>query len=196
VTPNVYIIAGPNGAGKTTFAREFLPKYADCSNFVNADLIAQGLSPFSPETAAFRAGRLMLEEMEAFARHGDDFGFETTVSGRSHLNVIRRLKEHAYQVHFFYLWVPSVELGLARIRERVLRGGHDVPEVVVRRRFSRSITNFLVHYRLLADRWILFDNSAAALSIVASEEQGEEQGELRIFETKLYNDLVVRYGRR
>jgi predicted ABC-type ATPase len=191
VSPNVYIIAGPNGAGKTTFAREFLPKYADCPNFVNADLIAQGLSPFSPETAAFRAGRLMLEEMEAFARHGDDFGFETTLSGRSHLNVIRRLKEYVYEVHLFYLWVPSVELGLARIRERVLRGGHDVPEVVARRRFGRSITNFLVHYRLLADRWILFDNSAAALSIVASEEQGE----LRIFETKRYNELITRYGR-
>ena len=191
MSPNVYIIAGPNGAGKTTFAQEFLPKYADCPNFVNADLIAQGLSPFSPETAAFRAGRLMLEEMEAFARHGDDFGFETTLSGRSHLNVIRRLKEYAYEVHLFYLWVPSVELGLARIRERVLRGGHDVPEVVARRRFGRSITNFLVHYRLLADRWILFDNSAAALSIVASEEQGE----LRIFETKRYNELIARYGR-
>jgi len=93
VSPNVYIIAGPNGAGKTTFAREFLPKYADCRNFVNADLIAQGLSPFSPETAAFRAWRLMLEEMEPFARHGDDFGFETTLSGRSHLNVIRGLKQ-------------------------------------------------------------------------------------------------------
>ena len=191
MSPNVYIIAGPNGAGKTTFAREFLPKYADCPNFVNADLIAEGLSPFSPETAAFRAGRLMLEEMEAFARHGDDFGFETTLSGRSHLNVIRRLKEYVYEVHLFCLWVPSVELGLARIRERVLRGGHDVPEVVARRRFGRSITNFLVHYRLLADRWILFDNSAAALSIVASEEQGE----LRIFETKRYNELIARYGR-
>jgi predicted ABC-type ATPase len=192
VSPNVYIIAGPNGAGKTTFAREFLPKYADCPNFVNADLIAQGLSPFSPETAAFRAGRLMLGEMEAFARQGDDFGFETTLSGRSHLNVIRGLKQRRYEVHVFYLWLPSVELALARVRGRVLQGGHDVPEGVVRRRFGRSITNFLVHYRLLADRWILFDNSAAALSIVASEEQGE----LRIFETKLYNDLVVGYGRR
>ncbi len=90
VSPNVYIIAGPNGAGKTTFAREFLPKYADCPNFVNADLIAQGLSPFSPETAAFRAGRLMLEEIELSMSKGVDFGFETTLSGRSHLGVIRR----------------------------------------------------------------------------------------------------------
>jgi predicted ABC-type ATPase len=119
------------------------------------------------------------------------FVFETTLSGRSHLGVIRRLKEHAYQVHLFYLWVPSVELALARVRERVLRGGHDIPEAAVRRRFGRSITNFLIHYRLLANRWILFDNSFAALSIVAAQEQSE----LRVFETKRYNELVARYGR-
>jgi predicted ABC-type ATPase len=190
VSPNVYIIAGPNGAGKTTFAREFLPNYADCRNFINADMIAEGMSPFSPESAAIRAGRLMLEEIELFMRRGADFGFETTLSGRSHLGVIRRLKERAYQVHFFYLWVPSVELALARIRERVLRGGHDIPEAVVRRRFKRSITNFLVHYRLLADRWILFDNSSARPTLVASQKQGS----LRVVDAKGYNNLVARYG--
>lgn len=101
-------------------------------------------------------------------RRGADFGFETTLSGRTHLGVIRDLKERAYQVHFFYLWVPSVELALARIRERVSRGGHDVPEAVVRRRFERSITNFLVHYRLLADSWMLFDNSDTRPALIAS----------------------------
>src|SRR5260370_22820299 len=145
VSPNVCIIAGPNGAGKTTFAREFLPKYADCPNFVNADLIAQGLSPFSPETAAFRAGRLMLEEMEAFARHGDDFGFETTLSGRSHLNVIRGLKQRRYEVHVFYLWLPSVDLALSRVSERVARSVHGVREVVVRQRVGVGISSFLRH---------------------------------------------------
>ena len=120
--PSVYIIAGPNGAGKTTFAREFLPKYADCRNFINADLIAAGMSPFAPESAAFWAGRLMLQEIELSMRRGVDFGFETTLAGRSYLGVIRRLKESGYAVHFFYLWVASVELALARIRERVLRG--------------------------------------------------------------------------
>jgi predicted ABC-type ATPase len=105
MSSSVYIIAGPNGAGKTTFAREFLPNYADCRNFVNADLIAQGMSPFSPESAAVRAGRLMLAESDFLA-------------------------------NFFYLWVPSAELALSRIKERVLRGGHDVPEDVVRRRFE------------------------------------------------------------
>ena len=128
---NAYIIAGPNGAGKTTFAREFLPNYANCRNFINADLIAEGISPFSPETAAVRAGRLMLEEISLVMRRGSDFGFETTLSGRGHLNSVRRLKKRGYSVHFLYLWVPTVELALGRIRERVSRGGHDVPEAVV-----------------------------------------------------------------
>jgi predicted ABC-type ATPase len=191
VSPNVYIIAGPNGAGKTTFALEFLPKYADCRNFINADLIAAGMSPFSPESAAIRAGRLMLEEIELSMKRGDDFGFETTLSGRSHLGVIRGLKQRGYQVHFFYLWISNVELALARIRERVLRGGHDVPEAVVRRRFDRSIRNFLVHYRLVGDSWNLYDNTAATPRIIASLEQGQ----LRIAETKRYNDLVEGFGR-
>ena len=188
--PNVYIIAGPNGAGKTTFAREFLPNYADCRNFINADLIAEGLSPFSPETAVVRAGRLMIEEMRRSMRRGEDFGFETTLSGRSYLNLARQLKKRGYAVHIFYLWVPNVELALLRIRERVSQGGHDVPEVVVRRRFSRSMCNFLAHYRPLADEWILFDNSKAARSVIALHEDAQ----LRILDTKRYNYLIETYG--
>src|SRR6266478_5622351 len=126
IKPSVYIIGGPNGAGKTTFAREFLPNYAECRNFVNADLIAQGVSPFSPESAAIRAGRLMLEEMGLHMKRRDDFGFETTLAGRGYLRLIRQLKKRGYEVQLFYLWVPSVDLALSRIRERVARGGHDV----------------------------------------------------------------------
>lgn len=188
--PDVYIIAGPNGAGKTTFAREFLPNYADCRNFINADLIAEGISPFSPETAAVRAGRLMIEEIQLSMRREADFGFETTLSGRSYLNLVRQLKERGYSVHIFYLWVPSVELALLRIRERVSRGGHDVPEAVVRRRFARSISNFLVHYRPLADSWVLYDNTWATPQMIASEELGR----LRIIETRLYNQLKGNFG--
>jgi predicted ABC-type ATPase len=103
MSPSAYIIAGPNGAGKTTFPREFLPNYADCRNFVNADLIAQGMSPFAPEAAVFRAGRLMLEEIGSLAKRGADFGFETTLSGRSHLKLIGQLKKRGYAIHFFYL---------------------------------------------------------------------------------------------
>ena len=130
--PAVYVIAGPNGAGKTTFARKFLPRYADCRNFINADLIAEGVSPFEPAAAAFRAGRLMLEQIELFASRKADFGFETTLAGTTYLNLIRRLRRQGYVVHVLFLWVPSVELAVSRVRGRVLNGGHDVPEGVVR----------------------------------------------------------------
>jgi len=166
-----------------------LPNYADCKNFINADLIAQGVSPFSPEAAAFRAGRLMLQEIDLYAKRGESFGFETTLSGRSYLTLIRRLKRCGYEVHFFYLWVPSVELALSRIRGRVSLGGHDVPAADVRRRFDRSIRNFLVHYRPLADSWTLFDNTAAMPRIIAFEERGQ----LQIAEARLYNNLIERY---
>ncbi len=189
--PSVYIIAGPNGVGKTTFAREFLPNYADCRNFINADLIAQGVSPFSPEAARFRAGRLMLGEIDVFMKRRIDFGFETTFSGRSHLRLIRAMRERGYSVHIFYLWVPTVDLALSRVRGRVLEGGHDVPEAIVRRRFMRSIRNFLVHYRRLADSWTLFDNSGATPAVIAFEKRGD----LRIIKQELYEALIARYGR-
>ena len=189
MSPNLYIIAGPNGAGKTTFAREFLPNYADCRNFINADLIAQGLSPLSPQGAAFQAGRLVLSEIERFAKRGVDFGFETTLSGRSYLKLIRDLKKRGYEVHFFFLWLQSVEMALERIRERVQKGGHDVPEHDVRRRFDRSLKNFFDQYRRLASSWTLYENSAA----VPSEIAFERSGKLTIINNKLYASLITRY---
>jgi len=186
MSPNVYIIAGPNGAGKTTFAREFLPAYAKCSNFVNADLIAEGVSPFSPDAAAFRAGRLMIDEIELLAKRGTDFAFETTLSGRTHLNLITALRRRGYAVHLFFLWVPTVELALSRVKGRVMRGGHDVPAAIVRRRFRRSIGNFFRYYRALADTWILFDNSAATPDIIAFEKHRK----LRIIRKELYDRLL------
>jgi predicted ABC-type ATPase len=137
-----------------------------------------------------RAGRLMLEEMEALARRGADFGFETTLSGRGHLSLIRALKDKAYAVHFFYVWIPTVGLSLSRIGERVSRGGHNISEEVARRRFERSITNFLVHYRPLADGWMLFDNSGESPVVIASMKQGT----LRLANKAEYNQLVARYG--
>ena len=191
MSPSVYIIAGPNGAGKTTFAREFLPNYADCKNFINADLIAQGVSPFSPEAAAFRAGRLMLEEIDLYANRGESFGFETTLSGRSHLRLIRNLKKRGYELHIFFLWVPTVDLALTRVRARVSEGGHGVPEALVRRRFDRSIRNFLLHYRPLGDSWTLFDNAGATPAVIAFEKQGS----LRIMNRERYDTLIDRYGK-
>lgn len=156
---NVYVVAGPNGSGKTTFAREFLPNYAKCPHFVNADLIASGLSPFDPRIVALKAGKLVLTRIREFTKSGSDFGFETTLSGRSHFNMFRRLKAAGYKIHLIFLWVPGVDLSLLRVKNRVAEGGHDVLSDDVRRRFPRSIANFFKAYSQLADTWMLFDNS-------------------------------------
>ena len=156
----IVIIAGPNGAGKTTFAREFLPNEADCPNFVNADLIAAGLSPFAPELAAFKAGRLMLEAIAEHARRGENFAFETTLSGLTYAQMIPVWHETGYTVKLIFLALPNVEMALARVAARVAQGGHNVPETVVRRRFAAGVRN-LDRYKLLVNGWQLYDNSGA-----------------------------------
>ena len=163
---NVYIIAGPNGSGKTSFAREFLPHYADCTHFINADLIAQGLSPFSPVVAAMKAGRLVLQEIQEFSNKEVSFAFETTLSGKTYLSLLKSLKSKDYKIHLFFLWIPSSNLALERIKDRVASGGHDVPAIDVRRRFRRSINNFLKIYEPFLDAWMLFDNSGEKHSLV------------------------------
>ena len=171
--PSLYVIAGPNGAGKTTFAREFLPHYAKCENFVNADLIAQGLSPFSPAAAGIKAGRLLLKQIHEFAERRADFAFETTLSGKTYVSLLQRFKQQGYAIHLFFLWVPSVELAIARIKNRVVEGGHDVPVTDVRRRFGRSVQNFFEVYRPLLDSWTLFDNSTTRPALIAEEKDGK-----------------------
>jgi predicted ABC-type ATPase len=155
----VIIIAGPNGAGKTTFAREFLPNEASCPIFVNADLIAAGLAPFEPQTAAVQAGRLMLEELERHFRAGRSFAFETTLSGRAYLRHIRRWQQAGYWVELIFLKLNHAEEAVARVQQRVRQGGHDIPEPVIRRRFEAGLANFRQHYAPAVDAWALYDNS-------------------------------------
>jgi predicted ABC-type ATPase len=188
---NVYIVGGPNGAGKTTFAQQFLPIYADCETFINADLIAADMLPLSPDTAAFPAVRLMLEQIALRAKHHEDFGFETTLSGHGHLNLIRELKREGYKEIFFFVWLPTVEMSLSRVHDRVLRGGHNIPKDVVRRRFGRSIQNFFHDYGPLADSWTLFNNSGMAPRLMAFEQGGE----LRIIDGDGYHSLIAGYGK-
>lgn len=180
--PQIYVIAGPNGAGKTTFAKRFLPQYANCRNFVNADLIASGLSPFYPRSAAMKAGKLLLEEIHGFAEKKMDFAFETTLSGRTYVSFLQEQKKKGYSIHLFFLWIPDVELAIARIKDRVAGGGHDVAEVDIRRRFHRSIRNFLKIYRTFVNSWYLFDNSTETPRLVAKEKAGS----ISITDSQLY----------
>jgi len=155
---HIYVLAGPNGAGKTTFAREYLPVETQCLTFVNADLIASGLSPFRPELAALRAGRLMLEMIGQHVERGETFAFETTLASRSFAKSIPIWQRLGYAVTIYYLALPAVEHALERVAMRVRQGGHDVPEDVVRRRFVASRKNFEEIYKPLVDRWLLVDN--------------------------------------
>ena len=190
--PNLYIIAGPNGAGKTTFAHKFLPQYADCREFVNADLIAGGLSPFDPEKAAFQAGRLMLEQIYSFAKRGLDFGFETTLSGKTYVKILKDLEKRGYFIHLFFLWISTVKLALERIELRVRNGGHNIPEAVVLRRFDRRLPIFFRCYQPLADSWTIFDNSEDIPKMSAFEEAGK----LEVLDPDMFHDLQKYRGKQ
>ena len=157
--PRCIVIAGPNGSGKTTFAREFLPKIAGVIHFVNADLIAGGLSPLRPESAALAAGRLFLSELDRLAKARVDFAFETTLSGQIYLARLRRWQAAGYRIEIVFLSLPSPQLALRRIAARVKQGGHHVPRADVLRRFKRGWTNFQTTYQPLADTWAVYDNA-------------------------------------
>lgn len=175
MTSHAYIVAGPNGAGKTTFAREFLPRYAHCREFLNADLLAAGLSPFDPDAAAVAAGRLLLKRMAEVVEQRKDFGFETTLAGKTYGLMLRRLKDLGYELHLFYLWLPTVDLAIARVSHRVQQGGHDVPEPVIRRRFGVGLRNLFRVYMPLTDTWHMFDNSTLEPRTIARYQDGHAE---------------------
>jgi predicted ABC-type ATPase len=164
--PLCIVIAGPNGAGKTTFARRYLPESAGVIRFVNADLIATGLSPLKPEFASIAAGRLVLREIDRLTAERQDFGFETTLSGLTYLRRLRAWKQDSYRIEIVYLRLKSPALALRRIAARVRQGGHDVPKSDVLRRFSRGWENFTQIYRPLADFWAVYDNSGRTATLL------------------------------
>jgi len=157
--PDILIIAGPNGAGKTTFAREYLPKEAGLARFVNADLIAEGLSPFSPSEAIVRAGRLMIEQIDRLFSRRESFAFETTLSGMMWVKKILEWKKAEYKVKVIFLTLPDADMAVRRVAARVKQGGHDVPEETIRRRFIKGLRNFQEIYSTLVDAWSVYDNS-------------------------------------
>ena len=159
MSQQIIIIAGPNGADKTTFAREFLPNEASCPIFVDADLIAAGISPFAPESAAWRASRLMIEEIRMHAKRRDSFAFETTLAGRFYARLIPRWREDTYHVHLVFLGLDNAEQAIGRVAMRVAQGGHNVPDHVIRRRFAQGWRNFHNLFLPLVDSWQLYDNA-------------------------------------
>ena len=161
VRKQILILAGPNGAGKTTFAREFLTTEANCPTFLNADIVAAELSPQHPEQVAMRAARFMLRRIQEESARGESFAFETTLANRSYAPSIREWQAAGYHVALWFLALPSVEAALARVAQRVLQGGHNVPDQVVRRRFVAGRANFDGLYKGLVDAWVLYDNSEA-----------------------------------
>lgn len=172
--PTCWIIAGPNGAGKTTFALEYLPQVAQCSRFVNADLIAAGLSPLAPERELLAASRLFLGEMETCIAEREDFAFETTLAGRSYLKLVRRLQMAGWRVELIYLALPSMEMSKLRVAERVAHGGHNIPVADIERRFARSLGNLLNSFSTQVDACRCFMNSDASPELVF-----EQQGKVR-----------------
>ena len=173
----ILIIAGPNGAGKTTLAMELLPNEANIPTFINADLIAAGLDPLQPERVAFRAGRMMLEMIDACVRRGQSFAFETTLSGRGYARMIPRWQAEGYWVKLFYLPLPSPETAIERVRQRVIMGGHHIPDDIIRRRFHASWHNFQHLYQHLVDEWEIREHTERPPVI---EEQREAYADDRL----------------
>ena len=171
--PVIYLFGGSNGAGKTTFARAYLPNENPDARFLNADEIARGLSPFSPQTMALKAGRLMLEEVRGCIEARLSFGLESTLSGKTYIGLLSKAKQAGYEIELHYLWLPNVELAVRRVRQRVRKGGHSVPEPDIRRRYRRSVDHLLRDYLPLADRWSIWNNKTSPPILLAKSENDD-----------------------
>lgn len=192
--PSVVVIAGPNGAGKTTSASAVLRDTLGIDKFVNADQIAAGLSGFNPESAAFRAGRIMLKRLHELAAQRESFAFETTLASRSFAPFIQKLKKRGYKFHLIFLWLADVELAKARVASRVAAGGHDIPEEILERRYRRGIENFFALYQALADKWHLYDNGPEFFPKLVAHGKGKRV--IRVESKKIWNTIKQSYGRK
>ena len=167
----LYIIAGCNGAGKTTASYTMLPELLHCHEFVNADEIARGLSPFNPDSMAIEAGRLMLKRINDLLEEGSDFAFETTLSTRTYQKFIDKAHERGYFVSLLYFWLPTPEQAIQRVAKRVSEGGHNIPIDVIRRRYQLGLSNFFNLYKDVVDTWTLVDNASNPRQVVATDEE-------------------------
>lgn len=165
--PNLYIIAGCNGAGKTTASYTILPEILGCKEFVNADEIAKGLSPFQPEQVSFEAGRIMLRRIKDLIEDKIDFAFETTLSTRSYSSLILEAKKNGYTIVLIYFWLESTELAKERVKQRVMKGGHNIPVNIIERRYERGIKNLFEIFIPISDYWTVIDNSSGESTLLA-----------------------------
>lgn len=185
----LYIIAGPNGAGKTTASYTILPEIFECNEFVNADEIARGISPFNPDMVAFQAGRIMLERINELLDDGKTFALETTLSTKSYVSFIKKAKANGYEVILLFLRLDSQELAIERVKTRVMEGGHNIPENVIRRRYENGLKNLFQRYIAIVDKWILVDNSEKSFNFIAEGANDERI----IKDQELWNELIKKY---
>ena len=190
---HLYIISGPNGAGKTTASYSVLPKILHCKEFVNADEIAHGLSPFNPESVAIEAGRLMLNRIKELLYRNESFSIETTLATRSYYRLIEKAHQQNYEVTLLYFWLNSPEQARERVAERVRKGGHNNPVEIIERRYSEGIDNLFNIYMPIVDTWILVDNSKTPRSIIAS---GGKNQSLVVRNSVLYKKIEDHVKRR
>lgn len=186
--PNLYIIAGPNGAGKTTASYNLLPEILHCTNFVNADEIARGLSPFAPSEVAIQAGRLMLQRIEELLPQKVDFAIETTLATRSYVHLVHRAQALGYKVHLIFFCLENEEQAIERVAQRVINGGHSIPEMDIRRRFKRGIHNLIHLYLPICDSVRVYNNAHGNAIIVAKHRKNI--GEIQIYEQEMWNQIT------
>lgn len=184
---SLYIISGCNGAGKTTASFTVLPEVLDCKEFVNADEIARGLSPFNPESVAIEAGRLMLQRIEDLLSKGETFSIETTLATKSYVNLVRKAQAQGYVVRLLFFWLNSPKLALQRVAERVAKGGHNIPRPIIERRYVAGINNLFGLFMKEVDSWEIYDNSIFPATLIAT---GGKSEKTHIFKESTYKTIA------
>lgn len=185
--PTLYIIAGPNGAGKTTAAATILPEMLNCKEFVNADNIAAGLSPFNPEGAAFEAGRIMLQRVRYLLSLDVDFALETTLATKSYVSLLKEAQSKGYHVVLAFFWLPSFAMAIERVKQRVIEGGHSIPSEVIKRRYQRGLENLFHLFMAVCDQWLLIDNSDLTPELIAN---GEKNGSIEVVNKQIWQQII------
>ncbi len=190
--PNLYIIAGCNGAGKTTASYTVLPEILDCKEFINADEIAKGLSPFQPEKVAIQSGRIMLKRIDELLVSKADFAFETTLSSKSYVNTVKEAQEYGYNVTLVYFWLNSVDLAKERVKVRVSEGGHNIPAETIERRYKLGLENLFKRFIPVVDSWMIFDNSSNDSNLISEGGRDEEN---KVYDKEIWETLnSLAYG--